>query len=240
MSETDDPRRGPRSAAPGGDAVRHRPGRGGHHAAAGSLHPARCLEVILESFEGPLDLLLYLIKRQNLDILDIPIAEITRQYMEYIDLMEEMRLELAASTWSWPRCWPRSNRACCCRARSEAEGEEDDPRAELVRRLQEYERYKQAAETSMRCPASAAMCSRPRRGAGPAEGGQNPRCGSPGAAAAVPRRDEARRDVHPSPCPDGAAVGARAHVRGVEPGERRPVRGIPQLFTVKEGEWAWW
>ena len=58
--------------------------------------PPDALEVFLETFEGPLDLLLYLIRRQNLDILDIPIAEITRQYVEYVELMREMRLELAA------------------------------------------------------------------------------------------------------------------------------------------------
>ena len=61
--------------------------------------PPQALEVFLEAFEGPLDLLLYLIKRQNLDVLNIPIAEITRQYMEYVELMKEMQLELAGSTW---------------------------------------------------------------------------------------------------------------------------------------------
>ncbi|CAM5567881.1 Segregation and condensation protein A [Rhodanobacter lindaniclasticus] len=79
--------------------------------------PPDALEVILESFEGPLDLLLYLIRRQNLDILDIPVAEITRQYMAYIELMRDvMRLELAAD-YPLRRSWARSNRACCCHAR---------------------------------------------------------------------------------------------------------------------------
>lgn len=61
--------------------------------------PPDALEVILDAFEGPLDLLLYLIRRQNLDILDIPVAEITRQYVDYIDMMREMRLDLPPNTW---------------------------------------------------------------------------------------------------------------------------------------------
>jgi len=107
--------------------------------------PPDALEVILEAFEGPLDLLLYLIRRQNLDILDIPIAEITAQYMEYVELMKGLRLELASeylvmaailaeikSRMLLPRPTPHEDEA--------------DPRAELVRRLREYERFKQAAQ----------------------------------------------------------------------------------------------
>ena len=75
--------------------------------------PPDALEVFLEAFEGPLDLLLYLIRKQNIDILDIPVAEITRQYMGYVELMKSVRLELAAIT----RYSPRSSHACCCRAR---------------------------------------------------------------------------------------------------------------------------
>ncbi|MFP5504839.1 MAG: segregation and condensation protein A [Gammaproteobacteria bacterium] len=108
--------------------------------------PPDALEVILESFEGPLDLLLYLIKRQNLDILDIPITAITRQYMEYIDLMEELRLELAAEYLVMATMLAEIKSRMLLPRPADAEGEEEDPRAELVRRLQEYERYKQAAE----------------------------------------------------------------------------------------------
>lgn len=108
--------------------------------------PPDALEVILESFEGPLDLLLYLIKRQNLDILDIPIAAITRQYMEYIDLMEDLRLELAAEYLVMAAMLAEIKSRMLLPRPPDAEGDEDDPRAELVRRLQEYERYKQAAE----------------------------------------------------------------------------------------------
>ena len=108
--------------------------------------PPNALEVFLEAFEGPLDLLLYLIKRQNLDILDIPIAEITRQYMEYVDLMKDLRLELAAEYLVMAAMLTEiKSRMLLPRPETEAE-EEGDPRAELVRRLQEYERYKQAAE----------------------------------------------------------------------------------------------
>ena len=108
--------------------------------------PPDALEVILESFEGPLDLLLYLIKRQNLDILDIPIAAITHQYMKYIDLMENLRLELAAEYLVMAAMLAEIKSRMLLPRPADAEGEEDDPRAELVRRLQEYERYKQAAE----------------------------------------------------------------------------------------------
>jgi segregation and condensation protein A len=108
--------------------------------------PPDALEVILEAFEGPLDLLLYLIRRQNLDILDIPVAEITRQYMEYIELMRDvMRLELAAEYLLMAAILAEiKSRLLLPRPPSE-EGIEEDPRAELVRRLQEYERFKRAA-----------------------------------------------------------------------------------------------
>lgn len=107
--------------------------------------PPDALEVFLEAFEGPLDLLLYLIKRQNLDILDIKVAEITRQYMNYIDLMQELQLELAAEYLVMAAVLAEiKSRMLLPRQQSE-ETEEDDPRAELIRRLQEYERFKQAA-----------------------------------------------------------------------------------------------
>ena len=108
--------------------------------------PPHALEVFLETFEGPLDLLLYLIKRQNLDILDIPIAEITRQYMEYVELMKEMRLELAAEYLVMAAMLAEIKSRMLLPRPQDEEGEEEDPRADLVRRLQEYERYKQAAE----------------------------------------------------------------------------------------------
>ena len=107
--------------------------------------PPDALEVFLEAFEGPLDLLLYLVKRQNLDVLDIPIATITRQYMEYIELMKELRLELAAEYLAMAAMLAEIKSRLLL-PRPESVDEEEDPRAELVRRLREYERYKQAAE----------------------------------------------------------------------------------------------
>ena len=108
--------------------------------------PPDALEVILETFEGPLDLLLYLIRKQNLDILDIPIAEITRQYVAYIELMQSARLELAAEYLVMAAMLAEIKSRMLLPRPSEAEGEEEDPRAQLIRRLQEYERYRKAAE----------------------------------------------------------------------------------------------
>ena len=110
--------------------------------------PPEALEVFLaEAFEGPLDLLLYLIRRQNLDILDIPVAQITEQYMAYIEMMEEIKFELAAEYMLMAAMLAEiKSRMLLPRPKSDEDGEEEDPRAELVRRLQEYERYKKAAE----------------------------------------------------------------------------------------------
>jgi segregation and condensation protein A len=108
--------------------------------------PPDALEVILEAFEGPLDLLLYLIRRQNLDILDIPIAEITRQYIDYIELMKDLRLELAAEYLVMAAILAEIKSRLLLPRPPVEEGIEDDPRADLVRRLQEYERFKKAAE----------------------------------------------------------------------------------------------
>ena len=109
--------------------------------------PPDALEVILEAFEGPLDLLLYLIRRQNLDILDIPIAEITRQYMGYIEVLKDLRLDLAGEYLVMAAMLAEiKSRMLLPRPEEGEESAEEDPRAELVRRLQEYERYKQAAE----------------------------------------------------------------------------------------------
>lgn len=109
--------------------------------------PPQALEVFLEAFEGPLDMLLYLIRRQNLDILDIPIAEITRQYMRYIELMHVLQLELAGEYLLMAATLAEvKSRMLLPRPTSEDATEDLDPRAELVRRLQEYERFKRAAE----------------------------------------------------------------------------------------------
>ena len=108
--------------------------------------PPQALEVFLEAFEGPLDLLLYLIRRENLDITDIPVADITRQYIEYIDLMQDLQLELAAEYLVMSAMLAEIKSRMLLPRSKDIEEDEDDPRAELVRRLQEYERYKQAAE----------------------------------------------------------------------------------------------
>ena len=115
--------------------------------------PPQALEVFLEAFEGPLDMLLYLIRRQNLDILDIPIAEITRQYMRYIELMQVLQLELAGEYLLMAATLAEvKSRMLLPRIGTDVSAEESDPRAELVRRLQEYERFKRAAEGIDRMP----------------------------------------------------------------------------------------
>ncbi|MAZ39285.1 MAG: segregation/condensation protein A [Legionellales bacterium] len=109
--------------------------------------PPDALEVFLETFSGPLDLLLYLIRKNNLDILDIPIAEITRQYIEYVELMRDFRLELASEYLVMAATLAEiKSRMLLPRQASNEDEEELDPRAELVRRLQEYERFKKAGE----------------------------------------------------------------------------------------------
>ncbi|WP_339639734.1 ScpA family protein [uncultured Porticoccus sp.] len=107
--------------------------------------PPEALEVFLEAFEGPLDLLLYMIRRQNLDILEINVAEITRQYMVYIEMMQSMQLELAAE-YLLMAAMLAEIKSRMLLPRQVAEEYEEDPRAELIRRLQEYERFKQASE----------------------------------------------------------------------------------------------
>jgi segregation and condensation protein A len=115
--------------------------------------PPQALEVFLEAFEGPLDLLLYMIRRQGLNILDIPIAEITKQYMDYIGLMQELQLELAGEYMVMAATLAEiKSRMLLPRATDPNNGEESDPRADLVRRLQEYERFKVAAENIDRLP----------------------------------------------------------------------------------------
>ena len=107
--------------------------------------PPYALEVFLEAFEGPLDLLLYLIRRQNLDILDIPIAEISRQYVQYIELMKEIQFELAGEYLVMAATLAEIKSRMLLPRSGDGDDDEEDPRAELVRRLQEYERFKRAA-----------------------------------------------------------------------------------------------
>jgi segregation and condensation protein A len=109
--------------------------------------PPDALEVFLEAFEGPLDLLLYLIRKQNINILDIPVAEITRQYMGYVELMKTVRLELAAEYLVMAAMLAEIKSRMLLPRSEMAEEEEGDPRAELIRRLQQYERFKAAAES---------------------------------------------------------------------------------------------
>ncbi|TDU30774.1 condensin subunit ScpA [Panacagrimonas perspica] len=109
--------------------------------------PPDALEVFLEAFEGPLDLLLYLIRRQNLNILDIPVLKITQQYMQYIGLMQDMRLELAAEYLLMAALLAEIKSRILLPRQMTEEEDVSDPRMELVRRLQEYERFKTAAET---------------------------------------------------------------------------------------------
>jgi segregation and condensation protein A len=108
--------------------------------------PPDALEVFLDAFEGPLDLLLYLIRKQNLDILDIPIAQITNQYMEYVELMKDLKLELAAEYLVMAAMLCEIKSRMLLPRPETAEDEHADPRAELIRRLMEYERFKQAAQ----------------------------------------------------------------------------------------------
>ncbi len=108
--------------------------------------PPQALEVILEAFEGPLDLLLYLIRRQNLDILDVDVSRITEQYMQYVELMDSMRFELAAEYLLMAAMLAEIKSRMLLPRSGPVEEDEEDPRAQLIRRLQEYERFKKAAE----------------------------------------------------------------------------------------------
>jgi segregation and condensation protein A len=108
--------------------------------------PPQALEVILEAFEGPLDLLLYLIRRQNLDILDIDVSDITEQYMQYVELMGALQFELAAEYLLMAAMLAEIKSRMLLPRQAVDEEDEEDPRAQLIRRLQEYERFKKAAE----------------------------------------------------------------------------------------------
>ncbi|MFQ3231445.1 segregation and condensation protein A [Reinekea sp.] len=110
--------------------------------------PPDALEVFLDAFEGPLDLLLYLIRKQNLDILNINVFEITKQYMEYIGLMHALQFELASEYMVMAAMLAEiKSRMLLPRSGELEEDSEEDPRAELIRRLQEYEQFKEAAES---------------------------------------------------------------------------------------------
>ncbi|MFL0797206.1 MAG: segregation/condensation protein A [Cellvibrionaceae bacterium] len=108
--------------------------------------PPEALEVILEAFEGPLDLLLYLIRRQNLDVLEVDVSEITSQYMAYVEVMDVMQFELAAEYLVMAAMLAEIKSRMLLPRSEEIEDDEEDPRAQLIRRLQEYERFKEAAE----------------------------------------------------------------------------------------------
>jgi segregation and condensation protein A len=115
--------------------------------------PPEALSVFLDAFEGPLDLLLYLIRRHSLDILDIPMAELTRQYMEYVEMMRTKQLELAAEYLLMAALLIEiKSRMLLPRPPREDEREPEDPRAELVRRLLEYEQMKRAAHAISEIP----------------------------------------------------------------------------------------
>lgn len=114
--------------------------------------PPDAMKVFLEAFEGPLDFLLYLIRKQNIDILDIPIASVTKQYIQYIDLMGSLSLELAAEYLVMAAILAEIKSRMLLPRIVDPENTEEDPRAELVRRLQEYERFKQAAEDLDKLP----------------------------------------------------------------------------------------
>ena len=107
--------------------------------------PADALEVAIEAFEGPLDLLLYLIRKQKIDILDIPIAQITHQYVEYVELMQRLHLDLAAEYLVMAAMLAEIKSRMLIPRQEVGQDEEEDPRAVLVRRLQEYERFRDAA-----------------------------------------------------------------------------------------------
>jgi segregation and condensation protein A len=108
--------------------------------------PPRALEVFLEAFEGPLDLLLYLIRRQNIDILEIDVSDITEQYMAYVELMDAVQFELAGEYLLMAAMLAEIKSRMLLPRSAPIDEDEEDPRAQLIRRLQEYERFKQAAE----------------------------------------------------------------------------------------------
>ena len=116
--------------------------------------PPEALQVLLDTFEGPLDLLLYLIRKHSLDVLDIPMADLTRQYMEYVEIMREHQLELAAEYLLMAAMLTEIKSRMLLPRPAQTPDDEGDPRAELVRRLLEYERMKLAAHKLNELPQS--------------------------------------------------------------------------------------
>lgn len=108
--------------------------------------PPDALEVILEAFEGPLDLLLYLIRKQKFDIVNLPVLQITQQYMQYVEVMKELKLELAAEYLLMAAILAEVKSRLLLPKRPSDDDDEDDPRADLIRRLKEYEAIKHAAQ----------------------------------------------------------------------------------------------
>ena len=108
--------------------------------------PPDAFELILEAFEGPLDLLLYLIRKQKFDLVNLPVYEVTKQYMKYVELMKDIKLELAAEYLLMAAILTEVKSRLLLPKRPDAEEDEDDPRAELIRRLKEYELVKNAAQ----------------------------------------------------------------------------------------------
>ncbi len=204
--------------------------------------PPQAMEVFLDAFEGPLDLLLYLIRRQNLNILDIPIAEITRQYTQYIEVMTEVQLDLAGEYLVMAATLAEiKSRMLLPRAADPNAGLEEDPRAELVRRLQEYERFKRAAlhmDELPRLESRQLDCRRCvlRSSCDPRPAGDH----AQGTADRVQGRGDSRGHVRAPSHPARTAVGARPHER--HPGHaavgdvRRVLAAVPGL---RKAGWAW-
>ena len=204
--------------------------------------PPDALEVFLEAFEGPLDLLLYLIRRQNVDILDIPVAEITRQYMGYVELMKNVHLELAAEYLVMAAMLAEIKSRMLLPRSAEAEEDEDDPRAELIRRLQEYE-HLQAGRRGPRRVAAAGprrACADPAGARG--AGAQAAARGRPGRGAAGDGRGAApRRHVRKPPGDPRGAVHPRAHERGAGAAARAaPSCPSWHCSASPKGASAWW
>ena len=187
--------------------------------------PPDALQVFLEAFEGPLDLLLYLIRKQNFNILDIPMAGLTRQYLRYVDEIRAHNLELAAEYLLMAAMLIEIKSRMLLPPKKTAEGEEpEDPRAELVRRLQEYEQIKLAAARLNELPQLGARCA-------PGTGGDRAvsRAALSGCERARPARGLARHSeagqagAAPQDQP-GRVVGARAHEHRAAPPTRSQVR----------------
>ncbi|MEZ5501171.1 MAG: segregation/condensation protein A [Halioglobus sp.] len=176
--------------------------------------PPHALAVFLEAFEGPLDLLLYLIKRQNLDILEIDVSRITEQYMEYVELMDAMQFELAAEYLLMAAMLAEIKSRMLLPRASEVDEDEEDPRAQLIRRLQEYERFKKAAEDIDELPrVERDTWVWKRQGTGAAADASRPGSGFAGAAAGPGGSTAPGRHVRQSPYTARGAVDARAHER---------------------------